>query len=376
MESYRLKSKVSVNDREFLVQTVNDAGQQSVVSSLFVDGKILEVNRYPHPPEVSPEEVLAIVRTRHDEKKNELEHLLATYAKVAKSGNVELLYHLGTAFYYKRMFDEADAIFTEVLKLSPDHHQAAGYHGLSLLALGRHEEAVKALARAVEKRPGFADYRNSYGEALLEAGFCRRAVEEFEGALKLNIYYADAYFNLGIAYIANAVKREDFDLYANLLEKTTDLFNRAVLIAPEYKTVQFDEAVEVLRQNDLPRALTLFKAVRDEKREIQRQRYSDFYCRFQLFADQADEKAMAERICRLQAEIDKNPTYVDLCYELALCYLQQAQLSWQKGIEQFAKTIAVNPQLTKAIDGKKRTEQFAASLKAAVTEIIKGGKEH
>lgn len=375
MENYRLKSKVSVKDKEYLVQTVNDTSQMSVVSSLFVDGQILEVARFPHPNEISAEDVLAMVKTTHHEKKSELEHLLATYAKVVKSGNIDLMYHLGTAFYYKRIYDEASSLFEAVLEFKPDHHQATNYLGLTLMALNQCDEAVKMLARAVEMRPNFADYHNNYGEALLEAGFCRRAVEELEAALKQNIYYSDAYFNLGIAFIVNAVKREDFDLYSNLLDKTTDLFNRAVLISPDFKTPQYDEAFEALRNGDLPRAYTLFKAVRDSRREKSRQEFSSFYLRFLLYADRPSEKAIADRINYLQSEINKNPTYVDLHHELAICYLQQAQFSWQKGIEQLRNTIEINPRLNKAKKALETAAEFEATLNNAVSDIIKGTRD-
>jgi len=371
MENYRLKSRVAVNNREYLVQTVNDTSQMSVVSSLFVDGQILEVNRFPHPNEVSAEDILGMVKTTHNEKKEELEHLLATYSRVVNSSDIDLMYHLGTAFYYKRILDEAVALFENVLSMKDDHHQAANYLGLSLLARGDHQEAVRALARAVELRPNFADYHNNFGEALLEAGFGGRAVAELEAALKQNIYYADAYFNLGIAHIVSAVKRRDFNGYAGLVDKTTDLFNRAVLIAPEYKTPQFEEAFEALRQGDLPRAFTLFKAVRDSKREKSRQEFSSFYLRFLLYADRPSEKAVAERIDYLQDEIKKNPTYVDLHHELALCYLQQAQFFWRRGIEQFGKTCQINPRLAKAKNGREKAAAFEPGLRQKVEEIIK-----
>jgi tetratricopeptide (TPR) repeat protein len=373
MENYRLKSKVSVNDKEYLVQTVNDASQMSVVSSLFVDGQILEVTRLPHPGEVSAEDVLTMVKTTHEEKKGELEHLLATYGKVVASGDADLMYHLGTAFYYKRMWDEAASLFENVLTAQRDHHQAANYLGLTLMAYGKHDRAVKVLAKAVELRPNFADYHNNYGEALMEAGFYRRAVEELEAALKENIYYADAYFNLGLAYIGNAVRREDFDMYTNLLDKTGDVFNRAVLIAPEYKTAQFDEALEMLRRNDLPRAFTMFKAIRDSKRERSRQEFSSFYLRFLLYADRPNERAVGERIRYLQEEIRKNPSYVDLHHELALCYLQQSQFYWRRGIEQFRRTLEINPRLGKAKEGLDKATEFGTSLRDIVSDIARGG---
>jgi|WetSurMetagenome_2_1015567.scaffolds.fasta_scaffold47565_3 tetratricopeptide (TPR) repeat protein len=374
MESYRLKSKVAVNEKEFLVQTVNDTGRNTVVSSLFVDGNILEVASYPLSDSLSAEEVLALVKNAHDEKKSELEHLLATYEKIVNSGDADIMYQLATAFFFKRMFDEAKTLFSSVMTLKPDHHQAANYLGLTWLELGEHGQAVKSLAHAVELRPGYADYRHNYGMALMEAGFCRQAVEEFETALKQNIYYADAYFNLGLAYISNAISRQDFDMYSNLLEKTTDLFNRALLITPEYKSIQFEEAIEVLKQGDLPRALNLFKAVRDQKKEKHRQEFSNFYLRFLLYSDRASEKAINDRIQFLQNEIEKNPNFVDLHHELALCHLQASQFQWRRGIDRFRSAAEINPRLKKIQDGLSRATEFAETMKTVIVEITKSSQ--
>ncbi len=374
MESYRLKSKVLVNEREYLIQTVNDSGQGSVVSSLFVDGEILEISRQAHDDGLSEEAVLKLVKETHDLKKSELEQLLSMYEKTRNSGDADLMLNLGIAFYYKRILDEARQLFTTILELKPDYHQAANYLGLTCLELADHESATKAFSLAVELRPGYADYHNNYGEALLEAGFCQRAVEELQASLKLNIYYADAYFNLAVAYLVNAIKREDFDMYSNLKEKTNDLFNRAALISPEYKTVQFDEAREVFNKNDLPRALNLFRAVRTQKRESNRQKFSGFYLRFLLKSDWVAEKTLNERVAYLKEEIAKNPNYVDLHHELALCYLQQSQMCWKKGMDEFREAVEMNPRLNKAQRGLDQASDFSDTMKNAISDIIGAGR--
>jgi Tfp pilus assembly protein PilF len=375
MESYKLNSKVVSGDKEYMIQTVNDTEQMSVVTSVFSGGEMIEVARMPHPGQISPEEILTMVKATHDEKMDELDRLLRTYRMVLESGNADTTLHLGTAFYYKRMYNEARTLFTRALDKRPDFHQAANFLGLTCMAIGEDTEAIRAFKKAVELRPTYADYRNNHGEALLKGGFCRKAVEELETALKQNIYYADAYFNLGIAYITNAVKREDFELFTNLLEKTSDMVNRALLIAPDYKCPELEQAREALRNGDLPRALNLFHTVRNRKREAQRQEFSGFYSKFLVQSEWVTERIITDRISYLESEINKNPTYVDLHHELAICYLQQARFIWRKGVEQFQRGIEINPRLSKTRSGLKAAEKFYADIEQVVNRLLENGQE-
>ncbi len=371
MEDFKLKSKVAIDEREFLVQTTNDDNQKAVISSLFVDGKILEVSQYPHPDVITTEEVQKLIKLTHEEKKTELEHLFATYNKVITSSDPDLMFNVGTAFYCKKLFDEAAVLFESVISVKPDYHPAGNYLGLTMMALRRYEEAAKVLGRAVELRPKFADYHNNYGEALLECGFCRRAVEEFEAALRLNIYYGEAYLNYGIAYVANAISREDFEMYSNLVEKTKEIFDKAVMISSEYKTSRYEEAIGFLENGDTVQALSLFKAVRDIARDKKRQEFSSYYLKFLLLSDISSEKAVTDRINQLIERIENNPNYSDLNHELGLCYLHQAQINWKKGIDRFSNALELNPKLRKSENGKELAIGFSEEMKKVLIEIAR-----
>ena len=115
METYRLHSKVVENDKEFVIQTTNDAHSGTVASTVYINGVAAETLECPHPSEISPEEVLSLVKLTHDEKKKEVELLLKAYIKVISQGNPELMHHLGCAFFYKR-FSDRNISFTIVCK--------------------------------------------------------------------------------------------------------------------------------------------------------------------------------------------------------------------------------------------------------------------
>jgi tetratricopeptide (TPR) repeat protein len=371
MEGFRLKSKVAVDEREFLIQTVNDEEKNTIVSSLFVDGKVIETCDFPHPENRTIEDIESLVKSTHEEKKTEIEHLLATFGEVLGSNDPDLMFNVGTAFYCKKLFEEARILFESVIAHKSDHFQAGNYYGLTLLALGEFDKAVKALARVVELKPGFADFHNNFGEALLENGSYRRAIEEFETAMKINIYYADAYFNLGIAFLSNAADQKNYEFYENMIAKIKDSLNRAVMITPALKTSRYNEAINLIETGEYAQALILLKAVRDVKKEKSRQEFSSHYLRFLLYSEKVNERAVADRIQYLQSILEENPNYSDLHYELALCHLQQAQISWNNGAKHFGEAVNINKHLTKSEKSRERAETFAKQLKETLIDIAR-----
>lgn len=369
MDSYRLDSRIVDNEKEYLIQTVNDVRQGVIKTSFFVNGELMDASIMPHSEEMSENEILNLVKTTHGDKKSELEYLLKSYRNILEEGRPEMMYHLGTALFYRRMYPEARQLFQCAVKIRHDYHEAYYYLSQTELMSNHIDAAVKAGLKAVEIRPQFADYRNVLGEAFMAAGSCRRAVIEFEDAIKLNIYYADAYFNLALAYTLNAVTKEDFNLYTDLTTKTMDLLNKAVLINPDYKTSTFDEAVAALTNGELKRAFALFKGVRDEKKEKQRQGKAAHFHRFLMYTEWLSQSNIDDRIKQLQNDVDRNPGYVDLYYELGACYLHQAKFAWQKSIEQFKKALEINPSLAKAKRSLELSEENYLKLTDAIFDI-------
>lgn len=369
MESYRLDSRIVEDDKEFLIQTVNDTREGIIKTSLFANGELLDSSIMPHSEEMGEPEILELIKATHGEKKSELEYLLKSFKEVIAQGRPEMMFHLGTALYYKRMYTQARQLFQSAVKLKHDYHEAFYYLAQAETALGHVEPAIKAGVRAVELRPNFADYRNALGEAYLAAGSCKRALIEFDEAIRQNIYYADAYFNLALTYILNAVTKEDFNLYADLAGKTSDLLKKAVLIYPGYKSAPYDEAIASLNNKELKRAYMLLKGAREAKKEQLRRERSSYFHRFLIYTDWIAESNLADRIKLLENEINRNPGYVDLYYDLGICYLHQARFNWQKSTDYFKKTLEINPKLLKAQRSLDLCQDYYLKLSDAIVDI-------
>ena len=72
---------------------------------------------------------------------------------------------------------------------------------------------------------------------------------------------------------------------------------------------------------------------------------------------------------KLKKELEKNPDYVDLYYELAICYLHQAKFSWQTGIDYFKKALEINPELRKAKRAYALADEFLVKLNDLLYDI-------
>ena len=347
METYRLQSKLIENDSEYVIQTSCDADHTSVSSTIYVNGETAESFCSPHPEQSGSEEILSLVKLKHGEVKKEIETLLEVFAEVMANGEASKMHNLGLAFYYKRLYIEARKLFQSAVRMDPQYHQAFNYLGITELAIGDVESAVEAALSAVEKRPGYADYRNNLGDAYLEGGLYQKALIEFEEAIRINLYYAEAYYNLGLTLLKNAITGENQELLANTLTRSVDCFNKASVIGSDYGTETFIAGLEAIKNNDFKTAYDLLYSERERRKDSQRREFAVFYMKFVMYPEWSNERTTNERIEYLRSEIQKNPSYVDLYSMLAHCYFEAAKASWNHGIQQYQRALEMNPSLSK-----------------------------
>ncbi|MGH8015910.1 MAG: hypothetical protein ACREBV_06940, partial [Candidatus Zixiibacteriota bacterium] len=101
--------------------------------------------------------------------------------------------------------------------------------------------------------------------------------------------------------------------------------------------------IKALEGAQLNKALEYFETVTKKVKEKQRGDQANYFMRFVVMRDSGSEETVEARIKFLEKEITKNPSYVDLHAELAQCFLEQARKYWRKGIEQYRKTLELNP---------------------------------
>ena len=373
METYRLNSKFVENEREFLIQTANDVSRKTVSTEIYINGKMADEVRFPHPENSRPEEILSLVKATHGGTKQEVEGLLKAYRAVEGGGNTETMFQVANAFFYKRFFQDARRLLVGIIEIEEDNHQACNLLSQTELALGNTECAIETARMAVGMKPDYADYHNNLGVALMAVKDYEAAVAEFEQAVGINMYYSDAYFNCGLALLSNAIDQQNTSLFANVMSRSIDYFNKASLIFPQFKTSDFDKGLAHLKAHELEQAYHLLLNARDAKIEQHRRKHASYVMKAALSPHWLSEQAVDERIEFLNREIEQNPTYFDLQAELSQCYLERASINWKKGIDQYVKTLDQNPSLSKVADNLEQAEQAHQKIQEVIEMIARKG---
>lgn len=110
----------------------------------------------------------------------------------------------GRALYRQQAYEDAFALFGEVVAERPDNASAQLWAGLSAYALGEYRTAVQYIERAVQLDPANREARVNLGAAYLAAERYRDAEVVYQTLVEETPDNAEAFYNLGWAlYVQN-----------------------------------------------------------------------------------------------------------------------------------------------------------------------------
>jgi len=272
------------------------------------------------------------------------------------------------AFYYKRFYVEALDLFKRTIKTNNEFNNAYKYLSMTHLKLGNNRDALEAAEKAISLKPNYADYRNCLGEVFLANGRYEDALIEFTKAVEINLYYGDAYFNLGLTTILIAQNSKGSKL-SKFINQVLDFVKKALMTDPEYNLELIDKGQKVLESHDLVGAYDIFIQAKYENKERKRFKTSPLHMKYVIHPDLVSEEIISERITYLENEIKYNPSYVDLYSELATCYLNQGIMNWRKGIDLYNKALGIKPALTKFGDYAEEAKKASIVIEHVVNNI-------
>jgi len=349
MANFGFSSSIKVRGKEYLLQTSNNSFQNRIICSLFEGGNLINSYEISYDPQVSDESLLALVKSLHEEKREEIESLLKLSEKLIGSNQTEAKNRVGLAFLEKGMYEEAIVEFQEATKANPNLSKVYDNLGKAHLAVGRAEEAILAFRKALKIDSNYADYYNNLGSAYLKGKKCKFAADSFQKAIGINPYYGEAYYNLGLSLILNGIVKEDYSLATDLKERALEAMEKAATVNPNFRNEHFEKGKEHLVKDELDEAWKKFNQVKAEENAPQAEALSlDFYLRFLHREDEIDDTTMRQYIQSLEDFAKKNPHFADIHNDLGIAYTVLCKYTNEKAIQHFREAIKVNPNYQKA----------------------------
>jgi len=145
--------------------------------------------------------------------------------------------------------EEALVSLQRAILLAPGDAQAHVHHGASLLRLARHEEAISSFDRALAIRPDLTEVLNNRGVALIALGRPQDALDSFLRSLVFNTSVADTHTNVGI--VLKTLGRFD---------EAAASFGRALWHKPDDPAASFELAFLHLTRGEFAAGWPLYEA--------------------------------------------------------------------------------------------------------------------
>ena len=178
---------------------------------------------------------------------------------------------------------EAEAVYSRILKLAPNHGQALHYAGVLAYQQGRATEATVLIEKSLELMPDQPDYYNNLGIVLQGQGRFDDAITAYRHAIAIDPNHANAFSNLGVMLRATGKPVEaeasyrtaislnpgHIDAYTNLgillnglkrTEEAVACFCKVILLRPKHREArrllalahctlgEVDEAVRIFQE--------------------------------------------------------------------------------------------------------------------------------
>ena len=160
-----------------------------------------------------------------------------TEAEKINPEDPELLNYLGLTYFYKKKYELAEVKYLKALKMRPAYSEVRNHLGVNYLEMRRWDDAIKqfqmvsddlfyqnpevpvinmglayygkgdytkaltVLQAAVNDFPRVPQARVTLGKVFMATGKIGQAIGEFRTAIEMNKEYADAHYNLGLAYV-------------------------------------------------------------------------------------------------------------------------------------------------------------------------------
>ncbi len=201
-----------------------------------------------------------------------------------KDHAIDIQEALGLAIKYHQSgrLEEAESIYRQILKISPNNIDALHLLGILAYGLKEFESSAELINKAVQLNPGYAEAHYNLGKVYQEQGRLDDAIDSYQRAIIINPGYAEAQNNLGNVFLgqgrlddaiasyqrAIAANPDDSYSYCNLgnalreqgrLDDAIASYRHAITLNPGYSKAQNNLGYTLQEQGKVEEATVAYR---------------------------------------------------------------------------------------------------------------------
>jgi Flp pilus assembly protein TadD len=349
-----LKDSITVNSREFQVNTGNDPQKNLVKSEVYEQGKYLfcveEVYsiRENDPNIIDLEYVKDVTFNHHQSIIEEIKLLFVINEKLKQIRQPLPHFRLGKVFLARGFTEEAVNNFARAVELNPQFINGYIKLGMAYFKHGLFEQAVKTFLQAHKLGPNFPDIINCLGVVYSKTGNFPSASKFLNRALEIKPNYKEASFNLGIVLflstISDYAENEKVVIPARFIRSF-----KAIVQEEKYRTRMWHErflnAKKVLDEGKRQNVIDVLEKLQaDILFNTDNSEIMDFFFLQFMYGGKEINNTQLEMFEELiNEEVEKHSQYADYWNELGIIHLIQCREYFLKSIAEFEKSHKLDP---------------------------------
>jgi tetratricopeptide (TPR) repeat protein len=347
--SFELREEIDHSGRKYFLQTSLVSEKGLIQSSFFKNGVLFDTLQISADGKASPDELKKRAKEVHLENKRKFLVVLNVSERVSSSDDPRSHLRIAQAFFKRRLFQEAlQEAERSIGKGSKDSipHMLIGE---SHYEMGNLDAAFVAAKAGIDLNPEYPDIHNLMGKIYLKQQKCKPAIECFNRAIKLKLYYGEPYFNLARAFLLNTIIKEDYELSKELDDVFMDNLERAAQLDPFLAGESLEEAKRRFREKDYRAAYEDLEAVKTKSiRGGVDDIILDLYLMMLYDGEDLAEGEIEKYLDRVKEIVDQNPTYADGYNGLGILYTAKCKIYMDRASKAFRKSLEINSKYQKA----------------------------
>jgi tetratricopeptide (TPR) repeat protein len=346
---FELREEIDHGGRKYFLQTSLLPQRGIIQSSFFRNGVRFDTAHIAIDGKASAEELRRATKETHLDNKRRFLIVLGVSDRASGADDPKPHLRIAQALARRHLCEEA--IREARRAIGKGNKDSLPYFiiGSCNFDVGNFDEALKAVETGLAINPEYPDLHNLLGAIHLKQRRCRQAIECFNRAIGLNLYYGEPYLNLARAFLLNTIVKEDYELSRDIETVFHGNLDRASQLDPYLVADRVEEAKRLFREKDYALAYETLESAksRPERGGID-DIVLDLYMMLLNDGEDLREEDIEDYLERVREIVEQNPTFADGYNSLGILYTAKCKIFMDRANKAFRKALEINSNYQKA----------------------------